>query len=48
MEQTLGLLLKYQDDFEAVRKGQRLDRLVQQVHTESLDRALQAPAISFD
>ena len=48
VERTLGFLLKYQDDFEAVRKGQRLGDLVQQVHTESLDRALRAPEVSFD
>ncbi|MDD3827189.1 MAG: MoxR family ATPase [Anaerolineae bacterium] len=48
VERTLGFLLKYQDDFEVVRKGQRLGDLVQQVHTESLDRALRAPEVSFD
>ena len=47
VEATLGLLLKYQDDLEAVRKGQRLRHLVDQVHVESLDRALQAPEVDF-
>jgi MoxR-like ATPase len=48
VEATLGLLLKYQDDLEAVRKGQRLRQLVDWVHSESLDRALQAPEVGFE
>jgi MoxR-like ATPase len=47
VDATLGLLLKYQDDFEAVRKGQRLASLLDRVQSESLDRALQAPEVDF-
>jgi hypothetical protein len=39
VEDTLGLLLKYQDDFEAVRKGQA-SRLVDKARTETMERML--------
>ncbi len=47
VQSTLGFLLKYEDDFEALRKGRLLAQLVEGVHSESLERALQAPEIDF-
>jgi MoxR-like ATPase len=39
VEDTLGLLLKYQDDFDTVRKGYT-QRLVQKARTETMERML--------
>jgi MoxR-like ATPase len=43
--ETLGLLLKYQDDFEAVRKGQ-VERLLSKAQSRAAERVLEPPAIA--
>ena len=45
VEETLGLLLKYQDDFEAVRKGQ-VERILSSAQTRATERMLQPPPVS--
>jgi MoxR-like ATPase len=44
VEDTLGLLLKYQDDFEMVRKG-HAQRLLEQAKQKSAELMLEAPSI---
>jgi MoxR-like ATPase len=44
VEDTLGLLLKYQDDFEMVRKG-HAERLVDQAKQKSAELMLEAPSV---
>jgi MoxR-like ATPase len=43
--ETLGLLLKYQDDFEAVRKGQ-VERLLSRAQAGAAERVLEPPAVA--
>jgi MoxR-like ATPase len=43
VEETLGLLLKYQDDFEAVRKGQ-VERLLAKAQARAAEGVLEPPA----
>jgi MoxR-like ATPase len=43
--ETLGLLLKYQDDFEAVRKGQ-VERILARAQAGAADRVLESAAIA--
>ncbi len=43
--ETLGLLLKYQDDFEAVRKGQ-VERLLAKAQLSAAEQALESPAVA--
>ena len=46
VEDTLGLLLKYQDDFEVVRKG-HAEKLVENARSQSVEqRALESPGIA--
>ena len=45
VEDTLGLLLKYQDDFEMVRKG-HAQRLLEQAKHKSMELMLEAPSAS--
>jgi MoxR-like ATPase len=45
VEETLGLLLKYQDDFEAVRKGQ-VERILSSAQARATERMLQPPPVS--
>jgi MoxR-like ATPase len=47
VEDTLGLLLKYQDDFEAVRKG-HAQRLVQKARAETMERMLSDSPLARD
>lgn len=45
VEDTLGLLLKYQDDFEMVRKG-HAERLLEQAKQKSAELMLEAPSFA--
>ncbi|MGD9147876.1 MAG: MoxR family ATPase, partial [Anaerolineae bacterium] len=45
VEDTLGLLLKYQDDFEMVRKG-HAERLLEQARHKSAELMLEAPSFA--
>jgi MoxR-like ATPase len=45
VEDTLGLLLKYQDDFEMVRKG-HAQRLLEQAKQKSAELMLESPSFS--
>ncbi|RPI52861.1 MAG: MoxR family ATPase [Chloroflexi bacterium] len=45
VRETLGLLLKYQDDFEAVRKGQ-VERLLSKAQARAAERVLEPPAVA--
>jgi MoxR-like ATPase len=47
VEDTLGLLLKYQDDFEVVRKG-HAQRLVQKARAETMERMLSDSPLARD
>ena len=47
VEDTLGLLLKYQDDFEQVRRG-HAHRLLEQAKRQSVERLLEACPVDCD